>query len=133
MTNDRSLLALDWPDLGSRLAAAAESPGGRALCLGIPLASDAAEARRRMAEVAELAALLRSGETLPSLAAPEVEGALGSAEQAIVLGADVVRPVAVLAHLAGAARRYFLGAVAPWSTRPPAPEIATLAETLDPP
>ena len=39
-----------------------------------------------MAAVAELAALLRAGEPLPSLAAPEIETALASAEKGIVLG-----------------------------------------------
>ena len=43
-----------------------------------------------MSGVAELAGLLRTGESLPSLAAPEIEGALSSAEKGIVLGADEV-------------------------------------------
>ena len=64
--------ALDWDEVTARLAAAAESPAGRALCLALPLADDVGEARRRMAAVAELARLLRAGETLPSLAAPEI-------------------------------------------------------------
>src|SRR5262249_53383958 len=71
MTTDAR--ALDWDEVTARLAAAAESPAGRALCLALPFADDAGEARRRMASVAELARLLRAGETLPSLAAPEID------------------------------------------------------------
>src|SRR3954471_2187407 len=100
--------ALDWDEVTARLAAAAESPAGRALCIGLPFAADAAEARRRMGAVAELARLLRAGETLPSLAAPEIDAALVSAEKAVALGADELRPVAALARVAEAARRYLL-------------------------
>jgi DNA mismatch repair protein MutS2 len=126
MTTD--VRALDWEEVTARLAAAAESPAGRALCLALPFALDATEARRRMAAVAELAKLLRAGETLPSLAAPEIDAALDSAEKAIALGAEELRPVAVLARVAEAMRRY---ALAPAPV--PIPEIATLARDLDPP
>src|SRR5690348_12608289 len=107
--SSRHLVALDWDELGTRLAGAAESAAGKALCRELALARDPTEARRRMAEVAELAALLNAGETLPSLAAPEIEAALVAAEKAVVLGADEVRPVAVLAGIAETARRFFLG------------------------
>jgi DNA mismatch repair protein MutS2 len=133
VSGDRSAAALDWDELTARLAAAAESPAGRALCRALPLAPDADAARRRMAAVAELAALLGAGETLPSLAAPEIEAALVAAEKAVVLGAEEVRPVATLASLAEGARRYFLAGSAPGSARPPSPEISALAEGLDPP
>ncbi len=110
------------PRLGSALGpprAEAQSAAGRALCLELTLAADAAEATRRMAAVAELAMWLRAGEPLPSLAAPEIETALASAEKGIVLGADELRPVAVLTDIAEGARRAFLAP--PRGTRAPAP------------
>ena len=120
--------ALDWDELTARLAAAAESPAGQALCRALPLADDAGEARRRMAAVGELAALLRAGETLPSLAAPEIGAALASAEKEVALGADELRPVAALARTAEAARRYLLGPV-PVEI----PAMVGLAGALEPP
>ncbi|HEY7373436.1 MAG TPA: Smr/MutS family protein [Polyangia bacterium] len=120
--------ALDWDEVTARLAAAAESPAGRALCLALPFAADVGEARRRMAAVAELAGLLRAGETFPSLAAPEVDAALASAEKTVALGAEELRPVAALARVAEAARRYLL-APAPVAI----PEMVGLARDLDPP
>jgi DNA mismatch repair protein MutS2 len=128
--NSRFLEVLDWAELTKRLGAEAQSAAGRTLCLDLALAADAAEASRRMAAVAELAAMLGAGETLPSLAAPEIEAAIAAAEKAIVLGADELRPVAVLADLAEGARRALLG---PRGSRPPIPEIAALAARLDPP
>ena len=59
-----------------------------------------------MAAVAELATLLRAGETLPRWRRREIDAALASAEKAVVLGAEELRPVAVLVGLAEAARRY---------------------------
>src|SRR5262245_59915620 len=126
MTTDAA--ALDWDEVTARLAAAAESPAGRTLCLALPFAADAAEARRRMAAVAELAALLRAGETLPSLAAPEIGAALASAERTVGLGADEQRPVAALARAAESARRYLLG-----PTPVAIPGMTELARDLDPP
>jgi DNA mismatch repair protein MutS2 len=131
MTDSRFLEVLDWAPLLERLAAEAQSAAGRALCLGLTLAADAGEAARRMAAVAELAAWLRAGEPLPSLAAPEIETALTAAEKGIVLGADELRPVAVLTDIAEGAQRAFLAP--PRGRRGPTPEIAMLAERLDPP
>ena len=129
MTNARFLEVLDWTELLRRLAAEAQSAAGRALCLKLALAADAAAAARRMAAVAELAALLRAGEALPSLAAPEIEAALVSAEKQIVLGAEELRPVAVLSEIGEGARRAFLGG----RGGSPLAAIAELAERLDPP
>jgi len=126
MTTDAR--ALDWDEVTARLAAAAESPSGRAICLALPFAAEAAEARRRMASVAELARLLRAGETLPSLAAPEIDAALVAAEKSVALGAEELRPVAALARTAEALRRYLLA-----PTPVAIPEIAALARDLDPP
>jgi DNA mismatch repair protein MutS2 len=120
--------ALDWDEVTARLAAAAESPAGRALCLALPFADDVAEARRRMAAVAEIAQLLRAGETLPSLAAPEIDAALASAEKTVALGAEELRPVAALARTAEAVRRYLLS-----PTPVPIPEVARVARDLEPP
>jgi DNA mismatch repair protein MutS2 len=120
----------DWDELAQRLGALAQSAAGRALCLALPLAPDAEEARRRMAGVAELARLLRAGEELPSLAAPEIEAAVASAEKGLVLGAEEVRPIAELVGIAEVARRFVLS---PPAARPSLPETASLARMLDPP
>ncbi len=133
MTESRFLEVLDWAELLKRLAAEAQSAAGRALCLGLTLAADAGEATRRMAAVAELAGLLRAGESLPSLAAPEIEVALASAEKGIVLGADELRPIAVLTDIAEGARRAFVGTPGIGGSRPATPEVAALAAKLDPP
>ena len=117
----------DWAELATRLTAAAESARGRALCTALPLASTAAEARSWMAQVAEVAALLRAGRTPPALAAPEIEPALVAAEKQIVLGAEELRPVALLCGIATAARAFW-GAYAE-----SAPEVAKLARELAPP
>jgi DNA mismatch repair protein MutS2 len=127
-TSAATLAALDWNELTARLAAAADSPAGRALCLALPLAADAREARKRMAAVAELATILRTGEVPPRLEAPQIDAALASAEKAVVLGAEELRPIGVLVALAEQARRFFLR---DWKL--PAPEVAALARDLDPP
>jgi DNA mismatch repair protein MutS2 len=127
-TSAATLAALDWNELTARLAAAADSPAGRALCLALPLAADARDARKRMAAVAELATILRTGEVPPRLEAPQIEAALASAEKAVVLGAEELRPVGVLVGLAEQARRFCLR---DWKL--PAPEVAALARDLDPP
>src|SRR5580692_7027787 len=119
MTESRFLEVLDWAELLKRLAAEAQSAAGRVLCLQLSLAADANAASGRMAAVAELAALLRAGEALPSLAAPEIEVALSSAEKGIVLGADELRPVAVLTDIAEGARRAFVGTPGVGGARPP--------------
>ena len=118
MTTDAR--ALDWDEVTARLAAAAESPAGRALCVALPFADNPGESRRRMAAVAELARLLRAGETLPSLAAPEIDAALAAAEKLVALGAEELRPVALLARVAEAARRYFLSGTLKGFPSPPA-------------
>ncbi len=129
MIHERFLVALDWPDLTSRLAALAQSAVGRARCLALPLLATADEARGRMVAVADLAALLRADQGPPGLAAPEIEAAIASAEKSIVLGADELRPVAALATTAEAARRWF----AEVSATRPMPEIAAAIDGLDPP
>ena len=126
-TSAATLAALDWNELTARLAAAADSPAGRALCLALPLAADARDARKRMAAVAELATILRTGEAPPRLEAPQIDAALASAEKAVVLGAEELRPVGVLVGLAEQARRFFLR---DWPV--PAPEVAALARDPGP-
>ena len=127
-TSAATLAALDWNELTARLAAAADSAAGRALCLALPLAADEREARKRMAAVAELATILRTGEVPPRLEAPQIDAALASAEKAVVLGAEELRPIGVLVALAEQARRFFLR---DW--REPVPEVTALARDLDPP
>ncbi len=117
----------DWTELASRLAAIAESARGRALCTALPLAATAEEARGWMTQVAEVAALLRADRKPPSLAAPEVEAALTAAEKEIVLGAEELRPVALLCGIATAARAFWL------AYREDAPAVAALARELAPP
>ena len=126
---ERSRAALDWPELLTELAARAQSTAGRVACLDLPFADDATEARRRMAAVSELAAILRRGEALPSLAVPDVEDVLATAEKGLVLGADEVRPVAELCAIAEGVQRFVDGAVA--RERVPGPEIAAVTARVD--
>jgi DNA mismatch repair protein MutS2 len=128
MNENGFLKALDWAALLERLAAQAQSPGGRALCAGLSLAANPREAVRRMAAVAELATLLQTGDPLPSLAAPDVEAVVAAAEKQMVLGAEEVRPLAEMIGVAEGARRAFVD-----SARAPIPEIAALAAGLNPP
>jgi DNA mismatch repair protein MutS2 len=127
----RSLAALDWPELLARLSAEAQSDAGRAACLALEPAPDADEARRRMAAVAEMVALMRRGETLPSLGVPDVEVLLDAAEHGEVLGADELRPIGVLCEAAAAVVRFYLDPEPPPS-RSPTPEVAALAAPVDP-
>jgi DNA mismatch repair protein MutS2 len=131
VTTEGSFLeVLDWGELCQRLAAEAQSAAGRVLCLGLAPAADRGEAVGRAAAVAELAGLVRLGEPLPSLAAPEIEASLSSAEKGMVLGADELRPVAVLTDIAEAARRVFGRAGGDGRALA---EIEVLAGRLDPP
>jgi DNA mismatch repair protein MutS2 len=117
----------DWAELAARLAAVAESARGKALCEALPLAATAGEARGRMAQVAEAAAVLRGGEAPPSLAAPEIDAAVTAAEKEIVLGAEELRPVAALCTIGAAARSFWL------ARAEVAPAVAELARELAPP
>jgi DNA mismatch repair protein MutS2 len=104
---ERSRQVLDWPELLARLGAEARSERGRAACAALPLYETAADARARMAEVAELAGLLRASHQLPGLAFPEVEPFLLAAQKAIMLGPEELRPLAELGEIADSVRRFF--------------------------
>jgi DNA mismatch repair protein MutS2 len=123
----------DWNELAARMGAAAESPRGRALISALPLAADAVEARRWMAEVAEAATVLRAGEAPPSLAAPQIDAAISAAEKNIVLGAEDLRPLAALCEIAAAARAFWSARDASAGAGTPTPAIAALARELAPP
>jgi DNA mismatch repair protein MutS2 len=132
---ERSLGFLDWPELLARLAAEARSQRGRDACASLRLSGSAAEARATMAEVAEVAALLRAGRALPGLAFPEVEPSLVAADKEVMLGPEEVRPIAELCEIAGAVRRHF----DPQSAQPaaaapsvPTPLLWSLAAGLEP-
>ena len=103
----RSLQVLDWPELLARLAAEARSQRGRDACAALPLYASAAEARDHMAEVAEIAGLLRAAHQLPSLAFPEAEPFLAAAERGETLGPDELRPIGELGEVADSVRRFF--------------------------
>jgi DNA mismatch repair protein MutS2 len=125
----RSLAALDWPDLLARLAERAQSEEGRAACLELPFAADAEEARERLVAVGELAAALRRGESLPSLAVPPVDGLVAAAEKGLVLGAEEVRPIGEVLGVAEGVRRFFDAAEA--TGRAPMPAAAARAAAVD--
>src|SRR5580698_7638943 len=103
---ERSQAALDWPALLAELAARAQSENGRAACLALALHDDIEEARRHLAAVDELAAILRRGETLPTLNVPDVGEILATAEKGLVLGPEEVRPVADLCAVAERVRTF---------------------------
>ena len=102
------LAFLDWPELLARLAVEAQSQRGKQRCLGLLPATTRSEAARRMAEVAEAAALLRAGETLPALPFPEIEAFLDAAETGVPLGPEELKQVAAQCEVAANARRHLL-------------------------
>jgi DNA mismatch repair protein MutS2 len=126
---ERSRAALDWPELLAELAARAQSDAGRAACAALALFDDVDEARAHMAVVEELASVLRRGEPLPSLGAPDVEELLASAEKGLVLGPEEVRPLGQLLAVAASVRRFFDDAEA--RTRWPLPAAAERAAPVD--
>ncbi len=103
---ERSQAALDWPALLAELAARAQSDTGRVACLALALHDDIDEARRHLAAVDELAAILRRGETLPTLNVPDVGEILATAEKGLVLGPEEVRPIADLCAVAERVRTF---------------------------
>ena len=125
----RSRDALDWPALLAELAARAQSDAGRAACLALPLHDDVEEARRTMAAVEELAAILRRGESPPSLNVPDVGEILATAEKGLVLGPEEVRPIADLCAVAANVRRFFDRSAD--EARAPTPELDARAAAVD--
>src|SRR5262245_28584144 len=112
MPPSRSLTAIDWPELVSRLAAEARSARGPAACEALAdgdaaLADDIDVARAALADVGEAAALLEARFELPGLAFTDVEPELAAAEKEIVLGAEELRPIAALCETAADVRRFF--------------------------
>jgi len=120
---------LDWPELCARLASQAQSSRGAAACQALPLCESAAEARERMAEVGELQALLRLGESLPALGFPEIEAHLQAVAQGAPLGPEELRQVADLCETAASARRFY-GRIAGQDPRLQAPRMSKLAAGL---
>ena len=103
----RYLEFLDWPEVCAELAQRAHSSRGVTACQTLPLCDSAAEARERMAEVTEAAAILRTGESLPALNFPEIEIHLRSVSQGIPLGPEELRLVADFCEVVANARRFF--------------------------
>jgi DNA mismatch repair protein MutS2 len=130
---ERSRAALDWPSLLTELGSRAQSEAGRAACLELPLHDDADEARRHMAAVEELAAILRRGEGLPALNVPKVGELLAAAEKGLVLGPEEVRPVADLCAVAAGVRRFVDSFVdeAAARGRAPTPELDARVAAVD--
>ncbi|HVR00706.1 MAG TPA: hypothetical protein VMT47_01115, partial [Polyangia bacterium] len=130
---ERSRAALDWPALLTELGSRAQSEAGRAACLAFPLHGDADEARRHMAAVEELAAILRRGEGLPALNVPDVGELLAAAEKGLVLGPEEVRPVAELCAVAAGVRRFVDSFVdqAAGRGRAPPPELDARVAAVD--
>ena len=127
MTTDAR--ALDWDEVTARLAAAAESPAGRAICLALPFAADVAEARRRMAAVAELAtAPARGRDAAVAGGAGDRRGAGVGREDG---GARV--PKSCVRSPRSRATAEACGAICWRPRRCAIPEIAALARDLDPP
>ena len=126
---ERSRDALDWPALLTELAARAQSEAGRAACLALPLHDDVDEARRHMAAVEELAAILRRGEVPPALNVPDVDEILATAEKGLVLGPEEVRPIGDLCAVAAGVRRFIDDAAE--RGRAPTPELDARAADVD--
>jgi DNA mismatch repair protein MutS2 len=125
----RGQRALDWPELLAELAARAHSEAGRAACRELELAETIDEARARMGAVEALAVVLRRNESLPSLAVPDVELTVATAEKGLVLGPEDIRPIAELCAVAEGVRRFFETAAA--AGRPHPPELQVHAAGID--
>jgi DNA mismatch repair protein MutS2 len=126
---ERSQAALDWPALLAELAARAHSEAGRVACLALALHDDIEEARAHLAAVDELAAILRRGETLPTLNVPDVGEILATAEKGLVLGPEEVRPIADLCAVAERVRTFIDEAEV--RGRPLTPELAARVAAVD--
>jgi DNA mismatch repair protein MutS2 len=103
----QSLLFLDWPDVLAELAERASSARGAEACRNLPLADTVEEARSQAADLGEMVALLRSGETLAGLAFPDIEAHLDAVEKGSPLGAEELRQVAAFCETTASARRFF--------------------------
>ena len=124
----RYLEFLDWPEVCAELAQRAHSSRGVTACQTLPLCDSAAEARERMAEVTEAAAILRTGESLPALNFPEIEIHLRSVSQGIPLGPEELRLVADFCEVVANARRFF-GRIQPDGVLQ-TPRLSRMAATL---
>lgn len=127
-----ALAVLDWEDVIERLAAEARSERGQAASRELPFARSPAEARARVALVAEMTVLARA-ETMPGLAFPEAEPFLVAAEKGAPLGAEELQVVAGLCEVAFSAKR-FLAARSPGAGAgfPECPLLWDLASTIEP-
>jgi DNA mismatch repair protein MutS2 len=134
---------LDWPQVIARLAGEAQSTRGREACQALvdpaQLARTVDEARVALAEVAEAAAVLKNGLSLPGLGFADVEPQLAAAERELVLTAEDLRPVAELCEIVAAARRFFIGPAEGEEAdgdrrgrRPPTPLLQARAQALEP-
>lgn len=101
------LAFLDWPELLERLAEQAQSGRGAAACRGLALASSVAEARERLADLAEMVALVRAHEPIASFAFPDIEPHLDDVEKGVPLGAEELKQVAAFCETVAAVRRFF--------------------------
>ena len=129
---ERSLAFLDWPEVIERLASEARSERGRAACYALPFAASPAEARGRIALVAEMAAIANEG-ALPGLGFPEAEAVLAAAQKGAPLGVEDLQSVAGLCEVAFAVKR-FLAARAPGAGGGfvECPLLWDLASTIEP-
>jgi DNA mismatch repair protein MutS2 len=122
----QSLHFLDWPDVLAELAERASSARGAEACRNLPLADTVEEARSQAADLAEMVALLRSGENLAGLAFPDIEAHLDAVEKGSPLGAEELRQVAAFCETTASARRFF-GRIRPDQRTP---RLSRLAATL---
>jgi DNA mismatch repair protein MutS2 len=129
--NSPDLDFLDWPEVLACLAAQAQSARGQEACRQLSLAETRVAAEARLNEVGEALALLRAGESLPSLAFPEIEPHLDAVEKGVPLGAEELKQVAAQCETAAAVRRHF-GRLLPEAVTsgPRAPCLAPIAAGL---
>jgi DNA mismatch repair protein MutS2 len=97
---------LDWPEVLACLAAEAQSSRGQEACRRLGLCDRPEDAALRMAEVTEAAALLRAGESLPTVAFPEIEAHLDGVEKGVPLGPEELKQVAAQCETSAGVRRH---------------------------
>lgn len=92
-------MVLEWPRLLEALAGHARSTMGAARCRALELATSLHDAQRLQWETTEMGQLQASGETLPTLAFPDIRDPLSRARKGASLEAHELRDCAVVLEL----------------------------------
>ena len=96
---EQTTQVLEWPRLLEALAGHARSTMGAARCRALELATDLHDAQRRQQETTEMGQLQDAGETLPTLAFPDIRDPLARAKKGAALEMLELRDCAIVLGL----------------------------------